>query len=113
MKSFLIILLLMFMWSNAIAGTGSGKVTRIYAHPKFTNGVDTGVILFNVEIHNDAPASCPGSEWAFNADTEHGKAMYALLLSAAAQGKPVYVRGAGDCADWGDRERPSWISVTY
>ncbi|CZF86977.1 hypothetical protein GMA8713_05018 [Grimontia marina] len=63
---------------NASAGEGSGKVTRIYAHEK--NG-GAGVIMFNVETHTNPPASCPGHEWAFDANNDQGKAMYALLLN--------------------------------
>ena len=111
-KTFLLLSLTMFIVSlSTLAGTGSGKVTRIYAHPK--NPPSTGsVILFNVESHIDAPI-CSGNEWAFDGDTEHGKAMYALLLSAATQGKHVVITGANDCAAWHDRERPYLIYVDY
>lgn len=96
--------------STAYAGMGSGKVTKIYAHEK--NG-GAGVIMFAVQNHNNAPSQCPGHEWAFDVNTDQGKAMYSLLLAAASQGKPVTVKGAGDCAAWGDRERPIWIMVDY
>ncbi|MGF1863698.1 hypothetical protein L4D15_00270 [Enterovibrio norvegicus] len=96
--------------ATAQAGTGSGKITRIYAHEK--NG-GAGVIMFNVQNHVNPPASCPGHEWAFDANTDQGKAMYSLLLAAASQGKPVTVMGTGDCAAWSDRERPAWIMVDY
>ncbi|WP_325892212.1 hypothetical protein [Grimontia sp. NTOU-MAR1] len=95
---------------SATAGEGSGKITRIYAHEK--NG-GAGVIMFNVETHTNPPASCPGHEWAFDANNDQGKAMYALLLAAASQGKSVTVKGSGDCAAWADRERPFWIMVDY
>ena len=103
-------MIFMFMSSSVFAGNGSGKVTRIYAHPKH-NGA--GVIMFAVQNHTNPPSDCPSHEWAFDANTDHGKAMYSLLLSAAAQGKPVTVIGAGDCKAWSDRERPSWIMVDY
>jgi hypothetical protein len=53
------------------------------------------------------------TDWAFDSSTDNGKAMYAMLLSAAAQGKQVYVRGSGDCKDWSDRERPMFIRISY
>lgn len=96
--------------STAYAGSGSGKITLIYAHEK-NDGA--GVIMFAVQNHTGAPSQCPSHEWAFDANTDQGKAMYSLLLSAAAQGKPVQVKGAGDCAAWSDRERPIWIMVNY
>jgi hypothetical protein len=74
------------MPTTVLSGDGSGRVTRIYAHEK--NG-GAGVIMFSVENHSNPPASCPGHEWAFDANDAQGKAMYALLLAAASQGKPI------------------------
>ncbi|BFM10980.1 hypothetical protein R50072_11330 [Simiduia litorea] len=110
MKNLMFFLSLVFLSHLATAGDGSGKVKRIYAHEK-NNGA--GVIFFSVETHTNPPTSCPGHEWAFDANNDHGKAMYALLLSSAAQGKSVVVKGAGDCAAWNDRERALWILVDY
>ena len=106
---------LFFLGGNAasIAGDGSGKITRILSHTKMVNGENIGVIMFNVAVHTDPPVDCPGHEWAFDANDGNGKAMYSLLLSAAAQGKPVTVKGTGDCQAWQDRERPYWISIEY
>ena len=95
------------------AGSGSGKIIQIYAHEK---GDGIGVILFELQ-YNSNKATCStansGKEWAFRVDTAQGKAMYSLLLSAAATGKDVTVNGVGDCADWGDRERLKYIRVKY
>ena len=106
----------LFMFITAVllsffvsAGDGSGKVTRIYALQK-NNGL--GVIMFAVQNHSTPPI-CSSHEWAFDVNNDQGKAMYALLLSAASQGKSVVVKGAGDCSAWGDRERPAWIMVDY
>jgi hypothetical protein len=110
MRKIFIFTILGLMASSAMAGDGSGKVTRIYAHEK---GSGAGVIMFAVQNHITPPSTCPGHEWAFDANNDQGKAMYSLLLSAAVQGKSVTVKGAGDCSAWGDRERPSWIMVNY
>jgi hypothetical protein len=107
-KLFMLITTVLLSFS-ASAGDGSGKVTRIYAHQK-NNG--SGVIMFALQNHSNSPI-CSGHEWAFDANNEQGKAMYALLLSAASQGKSVIVKGVGDCSAWGDRERPAWIMVDY
>lgn len=105
-----VILLAIFLFSpTAHSGDGSGKITRIYAH---ITGPDTGVIMFSVEYHTNPPA-CSNPEWAFSIDTEVGKAMYSMLLTAAAQNKPVVVHGANDCAAWGDRERPQFIHLDF
>jgi hypothetical protein len=34
-----------------------------------------GVIMFAVQNHTAQPSSCPGHEWAFDANTDHGNAM--------------------------------------
>lgn len=110
MKNLAISLTLTLLITNAYAGAGSGKVTQIYTHEK-NNGA--GVIMFTVENHSGQPSACPGPEWAFDANSDLGKAMYSLILSAAALGKSIVVQGAGDCAAWADRERPLWIRVDY
>jgi hypothetical protein len=71
----------------------------IYAHEKIVNGVDKGVIMLSMEARHGSPAinvttgcTVAATECAFESSSDHGKAMYALLLSAAAQGKPVLSR---------------------
>jgi hypothetical protein len=110
MKSIIFSIVLLIISSAAFSGDGSGFVTRIYAHEK-DNG--NGVIMFATQNHTVGDAKCSSSEWAFDAHNDHGKAMYALLLSAAAQGKTVIVSGKGTCDAWGDRESPSYIYVNY
>ncbi|WP_218419955.1 hypothetical protein [Alteromonas lipotrueae] len=110
MKSLVLIIIITFYSTWCFGGNGSGKISRIYAHEK-NNG--DGVIMFAVEIHENPPEACPGHEWAFDASTNTGKAMYSLLISAAIQKTPVVINGAGDCGAWHDRERPIWIKVEY
>ena len=110
MRKILLFLIFGVASFSVLAGDGSGKITRIFAHEK--NGTEV-VIMFNVENHSNPPASCPNNEWAFDANNDLGKAMYSLLLSAAAQGKSITVKGSGDCKAWPDRERPVWIMVDY
>lgn len=121
MKSYALPLLsILFACSPAYCGTASGKITMIYAHEKVVSGIDRGIIIFNVENRKDIPAigsvtGCAASisEWAFDSGSDHGKAMYAMLLAASSQGKPVFVQGSGDCKDIADRERPRYISIQY
>ncbi|WP_420009671.1 hypothetical protein [Xanthomonas sacchari] len=112
--------LLLLVSPSGRCGTGSGKITAIYAHEKVVNGVDRGVILFTMETRDGSPAAnattgcaVAPTDWAFETLSDHGKAMYAMLLSAASQGKPVFVQGSGDCKDWSDRERPMFIKIAY
>lgn len=96
-----------FFCDPVLAGNGSGTVKLIYTHA-------LDVVLFDIGSHNDKPAcSTAGNEWALSLATETGKAMYALLLSAAAQSKNVDVLGDNTCSAWFDRENPLYVRVVY
>ena len=116
----LIFMGLLLIPSFGYCGIGSGRITAIYAHEKVVNGIDKGVVMFSMEGRDGSPAAnattgctAAATDWAFDSSSDHGKAMYALLLSAATQGKPVFVKGSGDCRDWSDRERPLFIRIAY
>jgi hypothetical protein len=108
--NWLILVLLASSFQTAEAGTGGGLVTSLLVHAYGGNG--SGTVMFETE-NNSNKAACStvgqGSAWAVSLEHEYGRAMYALLLSAKAQGKPISVIGEGDCAAWGDRERPAYI----
>jgi hypothetical protein len=90
---------------SANAGSSSGIVAVIYAH-------EGDVVMFVACSHQGRPAcSTIGNDWAISLATPTGKAMYAMLLSAQAQGKPVNVVGTDTCSAYGDREAPRYISV--
>jgi hypothetical protein len=88
----------------AKAGNAQGLVSGIFVHTP-------GVLMFQVgTIINGAP-SCAAvlHQWAISLSDPMAKSMMALLLSAQAQGKQVFVRGySNTCSDWGDRELPSF-----
>ena len=114
LKYFCLILLGFLFSSIALAGDGSGVVQRIYVHEKNDYyGGETDVIMFAVTNHTDQPSTCTNHEWAFSITTEKGKAMYALLLSAAAQKQNLVIKGSGDCEAWNGRERPYYMYVDY
>lgn len=88
--------------ATATAGGGTGKVVMLMAH-------SNDVAIFALDgAHGDKPA-CSSDQWALSLATQGGRAMYALLMGAQAQGKPVVVFGTGACGAWGDREAPSYI----
>jgi hypothetical protein len=101
----------------AQAGSGSGLVHNIIAHPNGTSSI----IMFTLDAHSDAPvcatngyAAFNGSKpFAFDGSTPDGKNKYALLLAAANAKKPVQVAGTGNCEAWGDRENVLWILSNY
>lgn len=110
MKSVLIAVLVLFPISS-YAGTGNGLVEKIIVHQKNAQyGATEDVVMFKVTMRNDAP-TCSGTEWAFSIETDLGKAMYAMLLSASAQRKSVFVQDSNGCSAWSDREHPKYITL--
>lgn len=102
LKNILTLILMLVGCGFAVAGDGSGRVTTIMVH-------EGDVMFFALDTHMGAPACNPNGQWAVSLASQKGRAMYAMLLSAQARSAPVYVKGAGDCADWGDRERPLYM----
>ncbi|MDQ1091374.1 hypothetical protein QE400_000787 [Xanthomonas sacchari] len=89
---------------SASAGDGAGKVIQVIAHSH-------DVVFFTLDgPHTNAPA-CSSTPWSLSLTTNSGRAQYALLLSAVAQGKAVTVHGTGDCSAWGDRETAEYVLI--
>jgi hypothetical protein len=87
---------------SASAGDASGKVVQLMAHSQ-------DVVFFSLDgPYTNVPA-CSSTSLVLSLATQSGRAQYALLLSASAQGKVVYVHGTGNCAVWGDRETADYI----
>ena len=103
-SKWLISLALLPILSTAQAGSTQGLVSGIFVHTP-------GVLMFQVGTAiNNAPSCASGTkQWAISLTDPMGKSLMALLLSAQAQGKQVYVQGnTNTCRDWGDRELPSY-----
>jgi hypothetical protein len=49
--------------------------------------------------------------YAIDASTVAGQSMVAVLLSAQAQGKQIFITGSGTCTIWGDTETVLHFSV--
>ncbi len=85
--------------------TSEGQVLSILVH--------TGdAVMFSAgERKNNNKMACSKVEndWAFSLKTPTGKAMYALILSAQAQGRKISVVGTCDCSAWVDRETAYYI----
>ena len=109
----LFILILLFASTSSMAGTASGKVTKILSHTDGGNG--HGVFLFTIDGQRDNAPACSISDekktWALSLEKESGRAIYSLLLSAQAQGKSISVVGRGNCNSWGDSEEPRYVTI--
>ncbi|MDV0440147.1 hypothetical protein [Xanthomonas sacchari] len=101
-RSALVVSIIAILPFSASAGDASGKVVTIMAHSQ-------DVVFFSLDgPYTNVPA-CSSTALALSLSTQSGRAQYALLLSASAQGKVVYVHGTGNCAVWGDRETADYI----
>lgn len=62
-----------------------------------------GMVEFDSPIGNN-PASCGTQTYAsylsFDTNTDGGKAIYSMVLAAAASGKKIVAYGTGTCADY-------------
>jgi hypothetical protein len=69
-----------------------------------------GFIQFKSAL-TGSPASCTTSytkALAFNTNTDGGKAILSLALSAQASGRTIRARGTGTCANYGIMEDYDW-----
>lgn len=82
----------------ASAGSSGGLVGVMIVN-------SSNFLFFTAGTKAGSPACGSGNgQWALNLSTAVGKSTYAMLLTAQAQGKIVYVYGNGTCNGWGDRE---------
>ena len=90
----------------AYAGSSAGTVGGIMPHVG-------DIVIFTAGTHQSKPtcSASAGDDWALSLSTQTGKAMYAALLLAKAQGKTVTVVGDNVCSAWADREAPRYILV--
>lgn len=103
-RSTVLIIATLVASAPASAGNESGRIDQLMAHPG-------DVVMFSLDGEHLNKPACSTEPWALSLSTHTGRAMYALLLTAQAQGKQVYVQGAGDCSSWGDREAPLYIWI--
>lgn len=89
------------------SGSANGLVNAIMVH-------EGNAVFFNVGNHATPPTCGAGSvDWAISLTTEEGRAMYSLLLTAAATKTSISIVGTGLCNVWGDRETPKYIYSVF
>lgn len=94
--------------SPAMAGSaGRGLVTNLVVS-------NVNVITFLVSPRA-SPPSCQSStdpnRFAISTTTDTGKAMIALVYSAQARGKQIFVGGTGDCSTWAGMEGVGYLVI--
>lgn len=107
--------LLALITCGTIAGESTGTISKIFiAKENSTVGSTSGAVMFSAGPHTNKPAcSNVGDDWAIPLETEAGRAMYSLLLTASTTGKSIHVSGTGSCGGWPDREEPNSIQIIY
>jgi hypothetical protein len=88
-------ILLSIIWvSNAHAGSQTGKVVDIRVSSKTVGGNPTHVML---EGGRDVQEGCGKDYWAIDTDTDLGKNILSVVLTAYSTGKSVTFWGTNQC----------------
>jgi hypothetical protein len=90
----------------------SGQTRNITIHQGSSSQPD---ILFFQTDHNNPPGcvNVNHPRWAVSLHKRFSRELFALILSAASQGRKVYVKGTGGCNYWSDSEDVEHVTVDY
>ncbi|WP_152569458.1 MULTISPECIES: hypothetical protein [Sphingomonas] len=108
MKKALLALYALTVSSPALAGTaGSGPPINVLV----TQG---GPMLFDLPNNRSGAPACAtqATRFAIPSNTDWGKAMISIILSAQAAGKQVFINGTGNCSTWGDSEGVDYVMIS-
>lgn len=102
----LVFISLFLLNGMVLAGGSEGTVTT----PLVTSG---DVFIFSSGSHAGKPACATNTlgTWAVSLNSEYGRGIMALALSAHAQGKRLHVQGKNNCDDWVDRETVNYAFI--
>lgn len=103
-----VLIMLFVMPPSSWAGTSTGVITSITV----SNFNNTVTFLAGAHINKPACANATNDNWSFSLSDANAKTMYALLLSAAAQGKTITVVGYS-CDSATTSEYPTVINVNF
>lgn len=88
----------------ALAGSSSGPVEALTVNT-------LSKVFFAAGTRAGAPGCATNPQWALDATTAEGKAMYAMILTAKALEKNVTVTGNNTCSVQPDRETVQFMQV--
>ena len=110
MKRFLV-LILCFLLIPSTANAGQADFGR----PVGIIFTQWNVVLFTTNgVRYNPPTSCANfqvNRFAIPTNTDWGKAMVSMLLTAQARGKRVWINGSGNCNLWGDSEGVDYLVI--
>lgn len=99
-------ILFLFLASGfALAGNQAGEIRQLavsgrdYA-PPYQNPTHVSM----AGVYNDKPSCATSGYWAIDTETDQGRVILTLLLTAYASGKNVTLWGTGNCNLWPEME---------
>ncbi|TDQ51313.1 hypothetical protein EV696_101287 [Permianibacter aggregans] len=92
---------------SAYAGHADGQIAAVRSR------ASDGLVWINLTGPRVNKPACALYDYMMIKDenSETGKKQFAMLLQAHATGKPVFVRGTGDCSRWGDGESIEMVEI--
>jgi hypothetical protein len=100
------------MTASAPVGASESTFGTIHGVLPTHNGA---VLFWTTGSRVGTHPACQGpgldGRYAIDASTVAGQSMVAVLLSAQAQGKQIYVVGSGNCTIWSDTETVVFFAV--
>lgn len=108
MRHIILLVAILLGASSVYAGSGSGKITFLLVNHDST----PNYVVFNVETITGHACASPSTfgKWAVPLDTDKGRSMLSLLLSAEARGVSITVNGGSNCY-FQNRENVNYIFV--
>lgn len=97
MKTILIFFLLLVS-GFSIAGSQTGEVQKLFVSGRdYAAPNQNPTHLYIAGNYNAKPACATSGYWAVDTDTQQGKSILSLILTAYATGKQVSLLGTGNC----------------
>ncbi len=95
----LMIFFLLFASSVSYAGNQVGTIQKLFISGRdYPAPNQNPTHVFVTGNYNAKPDCASSGYWALNSDTQQGRAILSLLLTANATGKSISLLGTGDCS---------------
>ena len=90
---------LLFASSASYAGSQAGTIEKLFVSGRdYAAPNQNPTHVFVAGSYNVKPACATSGYWALNSETQQGRAILSMLITAQATGKTVSFLGTGDCS---------------
>lgn len=94
-----IIFFLLFASSASYAGNQAGTIEKLFISGRdYPAPNQNPTHVFVSGSYNAKPTCATSGYWALNSDTQQGRAILSILITAQATGKTASFLGTGDCS---------------